>query len=208
MATMPSVSRVIRRPKPAGPSATPQQFRITVEQYHQMGDLGFFTAKPRCELIRGIIVEKPLMNPPHKTALRRLIALLRPLVPAAYVFDSQGPISLADSEPEPDVSITLGPDERYRDRHAGPDEVLLLVEVADTSLEYDRGEKLQLSAEAGIPVYWVVDLRGRAVTVYTRPRGGRTPGYRTHHTYAPGTAVPVVIGKKAVGTIPVSEMLP
>ncbi|QEL15641.1 Uma2 family endonuclease [Limnoglobus roseus] len=207
MATMSSTSRTIRPARPADP-AVPQPFRITVEQYHRMGELGFFTAKPRCELIRGIIVEKLLMNPPHKTALRRLIDLLRPLIPEGYVFDSQGPISLADSEPEPDVSITLGPDDRYSDRHAGPDEVVLLVEVADSSLEYDRGEKLQLYAEAGISVYWVVNLRDRSVTVYTRPRGGRNPGYRNRVDYTPGAAVPVVIGKKTIGTIPVTEILP
>jgi Uma2 family endonuclease len=203
--TMPSVSRVTKKPKA---EKRDLRWRFTVEEYHRLEELGFFAGRPRCELLNGCIVEKPKMNPPHKTTLRNLYDLLRPIIPAEYLFDSQAPITLSDSEPEPDFSITLGPGTRYAERHAGPDEVLLVVEIADSSLPMDTGEKLQLYAEAGIPQYWVVNLQARLVTVYTRPRGGRSPTYRTHHDYAIGSEVPVVIGKKTLGSIPVREILP
>lgn len=204
---IPSAARTTKPPKPS-PSVHPRQRRFTVEEYHRLGEIGFLTENDRCELIRGVIVEKPVINPAHKTALRRTAEQLRRLFPPEFLLDSQGPVTLADSEPEPDISVTAGPDDRYLTRHAGPDEVVLLVEVADSSLEHDRGDKLQLYAEAGIAVYWIVNIPDRIVEVYTRPRGGRTPGYRTRNDYTPGMTVPVVIGKKTVGTIPVNEMLP
>ena len=99
--------------------------RMTLAEYHWMGDVGILTENDRCELIRGIIREKPVINPPHKKALRRLLSVLAPLVNKNFVVDTQGPITLSDSEPEPDFSVATGPDERYDDRNPGPSEVVL-----------------------------------------------------------------------------------
>lgn len=173
-----------------------------------MGAAGILTENDRCELIHGIIVEKPVINPPHKKAVRRLLARLGAVFGGDFVIDSQAPITLVDSEPEPDVSVAVGPEDRYDDRHAGPAELVLVVEVSDTSLDYDRGEKLALYAGSRVTVYWIVNLVDRRVEVYTQPRGGRNPTYRGHVDYAPGQSVPVVTAGKTVGTIPVSELLP
>lgn len=207
MNALKSVARPGKKPKVIA-QENPRPHRITVEEYHRMEELGFLPPNRRFELIRGIVVEKPVMNPPHKTSTRRLSDRLRPLIPAEMLMDLQGPITLSDSEPEPDICVSRGPEDRYRNRHAGPADVVLLVEIADSSLEYDRGDKLQLYAGAGIPIYWIVNLPDRVVLVYSQPRDGQKPGYRLTETYVVGDSVPVVIGKKTVGSIPVSEILP
>ncbi len=120
----------------------------TVEEYHRMGEQ--VTNHVRCELLRGRIVKRVVATPAHRYALHQLVDCIRPFITAEFVLDVQGPITLADSEPEPDLCITIGPDSRYDARHAGTGEIVLLVEVSDTSLAYDRGEKLQIYAEAKI----------------------------------------------------------
>ena len=117
-------------------------------------------------------------------------------------------ISSQDSEPEPDLVIVLGPDTRYDDNQPTPRDILLIVEVSDSSLEEDRGEKLQSYAAARIPFYWVVNLRANVIEVYTLPRGGRNPTYRSRIDYTAGMVVPVVVAGKTLGTIPASEILP
>ena len=178
----------------------------TVEEYHRMGEQ--VTNHVRCELLRGRIVKRVVATPAHRYALHQLIDCIRPFITAEYVFNCQGPITLADSEPEPDLCITIGPENRYDERHAGTGEIAWVLEVSDTSLATDRGEKLQIYAEAKIPVYWIVNLQDRIVEVYTLPRGGRNPTYRSRVDYAAGMAVPVVVAGNALGTIPVDEILP
>ncbi len=205
--TIRSTARTLKPPKTAN-DGLPLIKRFTVEEYHRMGEIGFLAEDDRCELIRGVIREKPIMNPPHKKALRRLMECVRPFITAEYVFDCQGPITLADSEPEPDLSITIGPEDRYDARHAGTGDIVWVLEVSDTSLATDRGEKLQIYAEAKIPVYWIVNLQDRIVEVYTLPRGGRNPTYRSRVDYAAGMAVPVRIAGSTLGTISIDEILP
>ena len=205
--TIRSTARTLKPPKTAN-DGLPEIKRFTVEEYHRMGEMGFLSEDDRCELLRGVIREKPIMNPPHKRALRKLTECIRPFITAEFVFDAQGPITLADSEPEPDLCITIGPDSRYDERHAGTGEIVWALELSDSSLAYDRGEKLQIYAEAKIPVYWIVNLQDRIVEVYTLPRGGRNPTYRNRVDFTAGTTVPVVIAGQTLGTISVDEILP
>jgi hypothetical protein len=169
---------------------------------------GVFRAEDRVELMHGQLVQKMAINPSHKKAMRQLAAALAGLLPAGVVGDAQGPVSIGDSEPEPDYAVAVGPADRYDARHPGPGELLLVVEIADTSLALDRTDKLALYAAAKIPVYWVVNIPDRRVEVYTLPRGGKSPTYRQTDVYSPGQAVPVVLAGQQVGTIPVSELLP
>jgi Uma2 family endonuclease len=196
------------RTKGIGVSVSRVPKRFSVEEYHRLDELGIINVKVRYELIRGLILEKPAMNPAHRNSLRRLTTRMLEIPIAPHFIETQAPITLADSEPEPDLSIWAGPDGKYRDRHAGPEEILLAVEIADSSLAYDRGEKLQLYAESKIPIYWIVNIRERKIEVYTQPKNGGNPSYRSHHDYKIGDSVPVVLGKKTVGSIPVSEILP
>ncbi len=101
-----------------------------------------------------------------------------------------------------------GPDEPYKKRHPRPRETELIVEVADTSLERDRGVKLKLYAAGGIAVYWVVKLVDRRVEVYTQPLGGKNPTYKQQTNYGPDDEMPVVIAGKELGRISVKELLP
>jgi len=181
---------------------------FSVDEYHRLGEAGILTENDRCELIRGLILEKPVINPPHKKALRRVQDRLKPLLAAHYIVDAQGPITLSDSEPEPDLSAAIGPEARYDDRHAGPGEVVFVLEISDSSLITDQGEKLRLYARAKIPVYWIVDIGNRRIEVYTLPRGGKTPTYRSRADYGPDDSIPVIVGGKKLGTIKVNDLLP
>lgn len=192
---------------PPAPPPRPQK-RFTVAEYHRLIELGIVKKADRCELIHGVIVEKPRVNPPHAATVRRLMRLLAALIGDAAVLQIQLPITCSDSEPEPDAAILIGTEEDYEYRHPGPRDVVLLVEVSDSTLDDDTTTKLQLCAAEKIAQYWVVNLIDRRVEVYTTPRGGRTPAYRTRIDFRPGQAVPVVVGKKTVGSIPVSELLP
>ena len=186
----------------------PPVHRFTLAEYHWMGEAGILTENDRCELIRGVIREKPVIKPPHKKAVRRLLAILAPLFKDDFVVDSQGPITLSDSEPEPDLSIAVGPEQLYDERNPGPKDLVLVIEVSDSTLSYDRGEKLELYARDRLPVYWIVNLIDHRIEVYTQPRGGKNPTYRKTTVYGPSDSIPVIIRGKKLGTISVNEFLP
>jgi Uma2 family endonuclease len=174
-----------------------------------MIDAGVFTGAPKCELIRGFILEKPVPGPPHSKVIYRLNRRLFALFPEPdWVVGVQDAITLADSEPEPDFFAATGPESKYDARHPGPKDLALVVEVSDTSAGHDRGDKLVLYAGNKIPQYWVIDVKTRRVEVYTDPRGGKSPGYRGRAEYAPGDDIPVTAGGTALGTIPAADLLP
>ncbi len=184
--------------------------RFTLGQYHEMARAGILSERDRVELLNGWIVEKMTIHPPHSFAVRRLSRLLDRLLTDEWVLSVQQPVTIAasDSEPEPDVVVAVGPDSRYAARHPGPKDVALVVEVADTSLADDRTTMLGIYAAARLPVYWIVNLVDRRVEVYTDPRGGKNPTYRTHRDYGPDDAVPVTLAGRTAGSIPVREILP
>src|SRR3954471_4448142 len=155
-------------PIPPGPSPEPV-FRLTVEQYHQMIDAGVLTDDDPVELLEGVLVFKMPKKPKHRVALAKLDRAMRALLPAAMSIQLQEPITLNDGEPEPDAAVFRGLPEDHADRHPGPGEVALVVEVSDSTLTRDRGIKLRSYARAGLRIYWIVDLVGRAIEVYTDP---------------------------------------
>jgi Uma2 family endonuclease len=182
-------------------------YRFSLEQYHQMIQAGVLREGERAELLEGWIVAKMTRNPPHDFALSRLDRLLRRLSDD-WVVRAQCALTLRLSEPEPDVAVVRGPDDRYRTRHPGPQDTALVIEVADASLDEDRGIKLRAYARARIGLYWIVNLPDARVEVYTDPRGGRNPGYRQRQDYGAGDSIPLVLGGQDFGAIPVSELLP
>jgi hypothetical protein len=113
------------------------------------------------------------------------------------------------SEPEPDLVVTPGPATRYASRHPEPHEIALVVEVSDSSLAFDRGEKALAYAREGIVCYWIVYLAQRQVEVYTDPSGpALQPAFAQRRDYLPGDAVPLVISGRQVALIPVADLLP
>lgn len=203
---IPAVGHQIK--PPAKRNVIPAQFQFSVARYHEMIRTGVLTENDRVELINGRIVDKMPIHPPHKKSLRHLLAALVKLPMADVVIDSQGPITLDDSEPEPDITIAAGPESQYDHRQPTGGELHLIVEIAESTLRFDSSTKLEMYAAAGIPVYWIVNLIDKRVEVYTKPKGGKKPRYGKVTKYKPGDDVPVTIAGKKRGTIAVSEILP
>ncbi len=183
--------------------------KFTVAEYHKMLKVGIFRSGDPYELLNGWIVPKLKRHPPNASSTTSLHHLFWEMFPGEeWVVGCQRPITFRDSEPEPACSLIRGPSESYKTRHPRPKEAELVAEVADTSLERDRGVKLQIYAAGRIPVYWIVNLEERQIEVYTNPRGRRYPMYRDRTNYWPGEKVPVVVGGKELGRIAVKELLP
>ena len=133
-----------------------------------MGELGFFRGE-RIELVHGTVVRMSPIGPPHASIVRKLTELLLPrLLGRATVSVQQPFIAADDSEPEPDIAVL--PPGDYGARH--PDRALLIIEVAESSLEYDRETKGPLYAASGVSEYWIVDVAGGALEVRSHPERG------------------------------------
>jgi Uma2 family endonuclease len=167
------------------PSPTPDSlFRIHLDTYHRMIDLGLLTPRDKVVLSQGLLVKTMSKGPRHVTATARVIAALLPALPAGWFLRKEDPITLPlapdgfGSEPEPDVAVVRGTTADYADRHPGPADIRLIVEVADSFLKEDRDGLMQLAWE-NIPVVWIINLRDRNVEVYTEPiAAGRESRYR------------------------------
>ncbi len=149
--------------------------RFTVHDYHRMGEAGILNEDDRVELIEGEIVEMAAIGSRHFTCVNGLTRLLVRSVGDAAIVSVQNPVRLDEhSEPQPDLTVLRVRD--YRESLPMPEDVLLLIEVSDTSLAYDRGVKLPLYARAGIREVWIVDLPGEVIERHTDPS---MDGYRT-----------------------------
>jgi Uma2 family endonuclease len=185
-----------------------QPMRVTVADYHAFIADGKLTKNHRIELLKGVMVEKMTHNPLHAGVILALQTLLLPLLPVGYLFRCQLPITLADSEPEPDVSVARGERADFWKRHPGPGEVSLVIEVASSSLVTDRF-KGEIYSGAAIPVYWIVNLVKRRVEVYSNPTiTADGPRYVECREFQLGDSIPVMLDGQEVGAIPASELLP
>ncbi|MBD2427696.1 Uma2 family endonuclease [Phormidium sp. FACHB-1136] len=145
----------------------------TVEDYHRMLGAGILSSEDRVELLEGQIVEMVPQNPPHASRIDDGGDYLKALFAQRAKVRVQLPVTLAPgSEPEPDFAIVRPDPNRYRDRHPSPQDILLLIEVADATLTRDRTHKAAIYAKAGIPEYWIIDLPQRQMIVLQDPQGG------------------------------------
>jgi Uma2 family endonuclease len=193
------------------PPAVPDDivWRLTLDQYHEMVRSGILGEDDPVELLDGWLITKMPKNPARRAATGLVREALERSIPAGWHVDTQEPITLERSEPEPDVAVVRGERRDYLERHPGPRETGLVVEVADSSLERDRGFKKRLYAEAGIPTYWILNLLDRQLEVNSEPAGdGETADYRRQQIYAAGGAVPVVLDGRQVARLPVEDVLP
>lgn len=148
--------------------ATPKRF--TINEYHRLIELGFLTEGDRIELIRGELVQMTAKGTQHTVCCSILCRQLDRLLGDRAVIRGQDPITLPNqSEPEPDVVIARGTDEDYLAHHPYPEDILLVIEISDTTLDYDQTTKLSLYAEAGISNYWIVNLPARQLEHYSQP---------------------------------------
>jgi len=142
------------------------------DEYEQMIKAGILKESDRVELIRGEILEMAPISLRHSVCVTRLELLFHERLGRRAIVWGQNPIRLPDnSRPQPDVVLLKWRDDLYAGKHPGPEDVLLLVEVADTSLAFDQRVKVPLYAETGIPVVWLVNLSKNIVQVYEKPAG-------------------------------------
>lgn len=150
------------------PAVRQRVYPVSVEAYHRLGELGELAED--VELLRGLVVKKMPKSPLHEFVAQILMELLLRLVPPGFTLRPERPLSLAGSEPEPDLAIVPGQATDWLRAH--PTTAALVIEVAVSSVELDEG-KAGIYAEAGIPEYWIVQPEQRTVTVYREPAGDR-----------------------------------
>ncbi|MGZ5481946.1 MAG: Uma2 family endonuclease [Pyrinomonadaceae bacterium] len=146
---------------------------FTVSEYERMGETGVFAPDARVELIEGEIIEMSPIGSRHAACVRLLGKILNGQVGENAIISTQNPIRLSDfSEPQPDVAILKFRKDYYREGHPGPDDVLLVIEVADTTAHYDRNVKVPLYARAGIPEALLFNLPDDRLEYFSRPEMG------------------------------------
>ncbi len=192
--------------QPPVSEALPPRKRFTRSEVQQMLDAGLFAGQ-RFELIDGDLIDKMGQNPPHAYAIRVLLVWLAKILGAATV-RVQLPIEVASADqewtwPEPDLALLSDSKADYRRRHPRGDELLLVIEVADSTVQYDAGLKRDLYARAGVREYWVLDVGGRKLMVHRRPLEGHFQEVFTLSDH--DTASPECYPDHS---IPVAEMLP
>lgn len=149
--------------------------KFTVEQYHKMVDSGILKEDDRVELMRGEIIEMSPIQTKHAACVNRLVNLLIHLLGNSVILAPQNPVVLSDnSEPQPDVTLLQPREDFYENAHPQANDIFLIIEVADTTVKYDREVKIPLYAENNIIEVWLVDINQQCVEVYREPA---TNGY-------------------------------
>ena len=144
--------------------------KFTIDEYHKLIDLGFFAANDRIELIRGEIIEMPPKRTSHSVCNSYLWKQLYELIGKQAEIRVQEPIILPlNSEPEPDLVIAQKKSDNYLAAHPTVEDIILIIEISDSTLKYDRETKLSLYAEARINNYWIVNLLDNRLEVYSKP---------------------------------------
>ena len=152
--------------------AVQEKYRFTVEEYYRMGEAGILSPDVRVELVDGEIRRMPPIDPPHANVVDRLTIVLAARLAGVAHLRVQGPIHLDDyNEPQPDLTVMRFRDD-YSRRHPTPADVLLAIEFAETSLRYDRDEKMPRYGRYGIPEAWLIDVQAQTITVFTEPHAG------------------------------------
>jgi Uma2 family endonuclease len=189
-------------PSPA-PLASPAVYRMTVDEFERIaGSLN----NDQVELLDGYVVSRDDMKPPHVLATERLRRRLDRIVPGGYFVREEKPIRIPEfDEPRPDISVVRGDPELFAQRHPAPEDVVLLIEVSETSLDRDKGKKRLNYARSGIPVYWIVNLVDRQLEVYTSPG---PDGYQSSQNLKSGQEVAVIVERAEAGRILVVDILP
>lgn len=208
-ATPPAVSPAPAPVQPATYGTDPRAYRFTGGQYDRMVETGILGPDDKVELLDGYLVTKMPPNPPHSATVRLVSKRVRRHLPPGWEDSIQSPVRLLDSRPEPDIAVIRERADNYGSQHPTVDDIGLLVEVADSTLPTDQRDKARLYSAAGVSHYWIVNLPGGQVEVYTDPAGsGDAARYATVARYGPGDLVPLVLDGVAVAHIPAADLLP
>jgi len=183
-------------------------WQLSVEQYHDMIRTGILTENdPSNCWMDGWCLKCPRTAPQYRD--RSSAHHLGAGHPRGLVCELARTVTLPTSEPEPDVVAVRGEPQQYPDAPPGPQDVALLVEVADSTLHRDQTTKKRLYAQAGIPIYWIVNLVDQRIEVHREPSGpAEYPDYRQRQYFRSGDAVPLVIEAREVARVAAAELLP
>jgi Uma2 family endonuclease len=162
------MGEILERPK------APTRRRLDVDVYYRMAEAGILTDPRHVELIDGEIIDMAAIGSPHAAVTNRLVrGFARAAAESLTLMSVQSPLRLDPyNEPQPDLMLLRSRADDYRATHPSAADVLLLIEVSETYLAYDRGIKLALYAKFGVPEVWIIDLPGSAVEVYREPKEG------------------------------------
>lgn len=168
-------------------AVVPARHLFDVDEWDRLGELGFFGEDDRVELVEGEIVDMSPIGDWHASCVNRLNRILDRQVGDAAIVQVQGPVRLSrHSEPLPDIALLRYRPDFYSSAKPGPDDVLLLVEVSDSTASYDLGRKAQLYSLHGVAEYWVVDLAAGCAHVFSGPG---PKGFRSSTAVRPGTVL-------------------
>jgi Uma2 family endonuclease len=175
----------------------PTRHRLDVDAYYKMADAGILESPHRVELIDGEIFDMPAIGSPHAAITNRLVRhFARSAAEGLTLVSVQNPLRLdAFNEPEPDLMLLRPRADDYSASHPNAAHVLLLIEVSESSLGYDRGTKLALYARFSVPEVWIVDLLGGAIEVYREPKEG---GYSSRDRLTSGSLAPALVPGVAI----------
>jgi Uma2 family endonuclease len=188
-----------------GPDVFDHLCQMSVDEYERLADAGFLTDR-RVELINGWLVRKMTTKPPHVIAVDATREAVAGILPRGWWLRDEKPVRIPEfDEPEPDISVVRGTRQDYRSRHPGPGDIEFLVEVSDTSLPWDRREKLAAYARAGVPTSWILNLVDRQLEVFTSVASS---GYQLQRILGPSDRAAVVIEGVEIGLITVADLLP
>jgi len=186
----------------------PRSRRFTLEEYAQLTEIGFFKEDDRIELIRGELIEMAAKGTKYTVCCQRLLKVLLPLL-TDMTLRCQDPVQLlSGSEPEPDFVVVRDRADDYLDAHPSPDDILLIIEVADSSIEYDRTFKASLYAEANIFCYWPFNVLDTQLEVLEQPfqKANGEFAYRSQQIYSKNQTV--TLPSPLVGTLNLTQILP
>jgi Uma2 family endonuclease len=182
-------------------------WKFSVEQYQQMIASGTIAEDAPVELLEGWIVTKMSKNPPRIYSTEESAELIREVLPRGYFIQRQDPITTSDSQPEPDVSVIKGNRQDFKTRLPNLDEIVLVIEVSDSTLKRDHIIKQRIYASAGIPIYWILNLQDRTLEVYTNPLPNEKR-YEEQTSYDTNSSVPLVIDAVEVAHLAIKDLLP
>lgn len=198
------MSAVLTPPTAPPPMRIPLRMRrFTVDEYHRMIEAGILTEADNVELLEGYLVEKDrVRTPQHDGPMDLFEGAIAGLIPPGWFLRIRRAITLGTSEPEPDYAIVRDTRRDYLQRHPGPAEVGLLVEVSYSNLADDLSDKVRIYSEAGIPLYWVIDTVNKRLIAYSGP------GFSIRAEHAIGSTVPLVLGGRTLGHLAVADVMP
>lgn len=182
--------------------------RLTVEMYHRLVDSGVFADNERFELLEGVLVAKMVKGTPHVVCLKVTRHSVGAVLPAGWHTQEQDPITLSDSEPEPDLVIVRGLIRDFGKRLPGGGDVGMVCEVADTSLTKDR-LKARIYGRGGIPWYWIINIKARCIECRSQPFAtSRRSGYRNLRVYEEDEEIPLILDGVEIARFAVRDLLP